>query len=123
MRLRWILEYEPELLRALHALGEGCRDRVTRNEVQSLMKGDFVTRTGKVRPDIRAVMIAGYRDDGSRPLVDEPFDLSDPGHAAVAQRYDELVQQISDEAERRLPLRLAEFREWMRKTDPGTERG
>jgi hypothetical protein len=112
--LRMILGHEPELLTALHSLAEGRRSRVMQEQIRTLKEMEFVTRSGQVRPDIRAVMIAGYRDEAGRPFIDEPFDLRDPQHAAIAQRCDELVQQALDQA-KPTKLLIAELRDRRRK--------
>jgi hypothetical protein len=80
----------PGLVSALHALAEGRRDEVSREERRILQERQYIDRAGKLRPRIKAIILAGYRATPAGPVITEPLDLSSPEHEAAAQRYDEL---------------------------------
>jgi hypothetical protein len=82
----------PGLVTALHALAEGRRDAVSREQREILQKREFIDRAGEVRPRTKAVILAGYRQTPAGPVITEPLDLSNPAHEAAARRDAELTE-------------------------------
>jgi hypothetical protein len=96
----------PGLVTALHALAEGRRDAVSREQREILQKRQFIDRAGELRPRIKAVVLAGYRQTPAGPVITEPLDLSNPEHEAAARRD-------AEEQEARVNRRSGRFRIWL----------
>ena len=76
---------------------------------------------GLLRPaDLKAVMIAGCRETPSGPVITEPFDLSNPEHAAIVQRDQEREERARGRDQSfAVRLRLAILAEQKKARDEG----
>ena len=106
--LRLLLQHEPELFAALRALVEGRVGEVRRDQHQALMEGGYLTRSGGVRGDLKAIMTAGFRETDVGPVIEEPLDLTNPEHAAIVHQRDQKFQQMLHQSRPRIRLLLAE---------------
>ena len=117
-----VLRHEPELFAALHALVEGRSDGVSQEQRKALEEGRLLTRDGAVRSDLRAIMKAGYHETPAGPIIIEPFDLTNPEHAAIAQRADDEFQQSLDRSRPRMQMFLADLKAKARNQNKGGNR-
>jgi hypothetical protein len=103
----FVLREDPKLFTALYALAEGRDGEVSREQRQELMEWETVATGGKLRPDIKAVMLAGYRDTPAGPVMTEPLDLSNPEHAAIVEQLDKEEEASSRRGRVRFRLEVA----------------
>jgi hypothetical protein len=100
----------PGLLTALHALAEGRRDAVSREQHEILQKRQFIDRAGEVRTRIKAVILAGYRQTPAGPVMTEPLDLSNPEHEAASERYKEFMEALHRQGFKQFRLIAAQLK-------------
>jgi hypothetical protein len=117
-----LLQEQPELFVALHALVEGRGDEVNREQRRMLKDWGMLTRAGGVQPEFRAVMIAGCRETPAGPVITEPFDLSDPEHAAAAQRADDQFEEVYRKIEAKSYMSLPNFKALDKEREEGKGR-
>jgi hypothetical protein len=120
--LRLLLQHEPELFAALRALVEGRVGEVRRDQHQALMEGGYLTRSGGVRGDLKAIMTAGFRETDVGPVIEEPLDLTNPEHAAIVHQRDQKFQQMLHQSRPRIRLLLAELKARSKGNDKGEGR-
>ena len=121
--LRLLLQHEPELFAALRALVEGRVGEVRRDQHQALVEGGYLTRSGGVRGDLKAIMTAGFRENGDvGPVIEEPLDLTNPEHAAIVHQRDQKFQQMLHQSRPRIRLLLAELKARSKGNDKGEGR-
>jgi hypothetical protein len=108
--LRLLLLEGPEYVTALHALVEGRGDEVSHEHYNMLKRERMLTRAGGVRADIKAIMIAAYRESvAGLPVIEEPLDLTKPEHAAAVQCADDMIDRLGRATTPGIRLRLAEI--------------
>lgn len=117
-----ILREEPELLPVLYALAEGRGDGGNPEQRERIRKWGLLTRSGEPRPEIRAVMLAGYRQTPAGPVITEPLDLSDPKHAAAIDRYTDSRQAMIEQYDRKIGVWLAKINHEARQRGDGHNR-
>jgi hypothetical protein len=100
----------PGLVSALHALAEGRHDSVSGEQREILQKRQFIDRAGEVRPRVKAVILAGYRQTPAGPVITEPLDLSKPEHEAASERHGEYMEALYRQGIKQFRLIAAELK-------------
>ena len=120
--LRLTLNQNPELITTLHALIEGRGGEVSPEQRRALKDDLLLTRAERVPPDIRAVMVAGYRETPAGPVITEPLDLTNPEHAAAAQQADDERDAAFRRMDPRIRMLMAGMKSPPKRKDDDQER-
>jgi hypothetical protein len=87
--LRDLLEKDPQLFRALEALVEGRPEGVSEQHFRDLRESIYLLPDGSPHPDVKAIMMAAYRQTPEGPAVVDPLDVRSPEDAATVQHFDD----------------------------------